>query len=87
MVAAHVSPKRAPPQLVREFLASLTTYVTTFDQPSRAQENLDYIKTTFGYKEEDIRKWLQSVAYPSDIGLVDLGLVVKTLEYVHDVCK
>ena len=53
MIAAH--PARAPSELVKPFLSTLTTYVTAFDsEEKRAKENVEFIKEKFGYPEEDI---------------------------------
>ena len=53
MIAAH--PIRAPSELVKPFLSTLTTYVTAFDsEEKRAKENVEFIKEKFGYPEEDI---------------------------------
>ena len=53
MIAAH--PVRAPSELVKPFLSTLTTYVTAFDsEEKRAKENVEFIKEKFGYPEEDI---------------------------------
>ena len=53
MIAAH--PTRAPSELVKPFLSTLTTYVTAFDsEENRAKENVEFIKEKFGYPEEDI---------------------------------
>ena len=53
MIAAH--PTRAPSELVKPFLSTLTTYVTAFDsEEKRAKENVEFIKEKFGYPEEDI---------------------------------
>ncbi|PVG04360.1 periplasmic binding protein-like II [Serendipita vermifera] len=112
MIAAHTSPKRAPPVEVREFLATLNTSVQTFsggllqskpvgieihgvpisplfrkdspkmkDTPMLRKEraNIDYIISQFGYEEMDVREWLSTVQYPSDVGLVPLDKVVQAL--------
>ena len=53
MIAAH--PTRAPSELVKPFLNTLTTYVTAFDsEEKRVKENVEFIKEKFGYPEEDI---------------------------------
>jgi len=37
------------------FLEALSTYVISFDTPdNRAGPNVEFIKETFGYREEDI---------------------------------
>ena len=41
---------------MRAFLQALTTYVSSFDAPDkRAGPNVEFIKETFGYHEEDVR--------------------------------
>lgn len=42
--------------------------------------NADYIVEKFGYPREDVNQWLDTVGYPEDVGLVDLKVVVQTLE-------
>src|SRR5271154_5442153 len=54
LIAAH--PTRAPRAAVRTFLVQLTQYVRTFDTPvSRKGPGLEFIKSTFGYPEKDIK--------------------------------
>jgi hypothetical protein len=55
LIAAHPSQERAPTQDLRAFLEALSTYVVSFDAPdNRAGPNVEFIKETFGYREEDI---------------------------------
>jgi hypothetical protein len=55
LIAAHPSQERAPTDEVRAFLVALSTYVVSFDAPeNRAGPNVEFIKETFGYPEEDI---------------------------------
>ena len=56
MIAAHVSEDRAPAQRVREFTATLTNYVRSFDSDeNRRNANIEFIKERFGYLEKDIK--------------------------------
>lgn len=53
MIAAH--PTRAPSELVKPFLGTLTTYVSAFDsEEKRVKGNVEFIKEKFGYPEGDI---------------------------------
>ena len=55
LIAAHSSQECAPTHEVRAFLEALSTYVVSFDAPDkRAGPNVEFIKETFGYREEDI---------------------------------
>ena len=56
MIAAHPSPDRVPSHELVAFLEVLSTYVIAFDAPeNRVGPNVEFIKETFGYPEEDIR--------------------------------
>jgi hypothetical protein len=56
LIAAHPSQDRAPSRELRAFLEALTTYVSSFDAlDNRAGPNVDFIKETFEYHEEDVR--------------------------------
>jgi len=56
LIAAHPSPDRAPSDELRAFQEALSTYVIAFDAPeNRVGPNVEFIKETFGYPEEDIR--------------------------------
>ena len=51
------------------------------DEKDEAEErNVHYIAQSFGYPEEDVKEWMDTVGYPEDVGLVDLAVVVQTLE-------
>ena len=55
LIAAHPSQERASARDLRTFLDALSTYVVSFDAPeNRAGPNVEFIKETFGYREEDI---------------------------------
>lgn len=67
MIAAHPSPTRAPAPAVIAFLDHLTTFVKAFDAPeARTSEDVEFIKARFGYKEEDVKAWLDTVKYTID---------------------
>ena len=62
MIAAHVSPIRAPPSEILQFVATLTQYVAAFDSvEKREKENVEYIKAKFGYPEDDIKVGVANV--------------------------
>jgi hypothetical protein len=51
------------------------------DEKHEAEErNVQYIVQSFGYPERDVKEWMDTVGYPEDVGLVDLAVVVQTLE-------
>jgi len=58
------------------------TPIATDEDASAAEHsaNADYIVEKFGYPREDVRQWLATVGYPDEVGLVDLKVVVQTLE-------
>lgn len=81
LIAAHPDPKRAPPEAVSKFLATLTTYVRAFDSPEkRASENVSFIKDKFGYPEEDITAWMKTVGYPADCAVIPKHVLTDTLD-------
>ncbi|KAI0681812.1 periplasmic binding protein-like II [Cerioporus squamosus] len=79
LIAAH--PTRAPPDALKPFLASLTTYVRAFDSPDkRASADVEFIKEKFGYPEEDIKAWLKTVGYPQDCAAIPRQVILETLD-------
>jgi len=81
MIASHVSNDRAPALSVRNFVASLTEYVRSFTSVEKRQkENIDFIKAHFGYPEEDIKAWLQTVEYPEDCTALSGKVIANTLD-------
>ncbi|KAK0469701.1 periplasmic binding protein-like II [Desarmillaria tabescens] len=73
-----------PPDALREFLTSLSTYVKTFDSPdSRASRNVEFIKTHFGYPEEDILAWLKTVGYPDDCLTIETKVITDALSVLQ----
>lgn len=72
LIAAHPSHDRAPSHELRTFLEALSTYVVAFDAPeNRAGPNVEFIKETFGYPEEDIG--VKFILIRWCIARVDLG--------------
>ncbi|KAJ7593329.1 periplasmic binding protein-like II [Mycena floridula] len=77
LIAAQ--PKASTEDLTR-FLASLTVHVREFDSAaSRASKNVQFIKDKFGYPEEDIKAWMQTVAYPEDCSTISRKVIAETL--------
>jgi len=80
LIAAHPSQERAPTHDLRAFLEALSTYVVSFDAPdNRAGPNVEFIKETFGYREEDIGAWLQTVRYPQNCSVIPEKIITDTL--------
>ncbi|KAH9994805.1 periplasmic binding protein-like II [Russula vinacea] len=80
LIAAHPSHVRAPSQELRAFLDALSTYVVSFDAPdNRAGPNVTFIKETFGYREEDISAWLETVRYPKNCTAIPEKIITNTL--------
>ncbi|KAH6913177.1 hypothetical protein BKA70DRAFT_1525200 [Coprinopsis sp. MPI-PUGE-AT-0042] len=78
LIAAN--PDRAQPADVSTFLHRLTEYVRRFDSDeSRENANVEYIKEKFGYPEEDIKAWLQTVRYPQNCQEIPNAVIVDTL--------
>ncbi|KAK7463504.1 hypothetical protein VKT23_006852 [Stygiomarasmius scandens] len=78
LIAARPS---ASSDAMKEFLTTLTTYVTKFDsEESRAKKNIAFIRDKFNYKEEDIQAWLKTVKYPKDCLTIDSKVIKDTLE-------
>jgi len=71
---------------LKEFLTTLSTYVRSFDLPeSRAspEKNLEFIKSKFGYGEEDIEAWMKTVGYPQDCLVIPKNVVEETLSVLE----
>jgi len=58
------------------------TPIATGEDASTAEHsaNADYIVERFGYPREDVKQWLATVGYPDEVGLVDLKVIVQTLD-------
>ncbi|KAG8919143.1 hypothetical protein FRC01_001450 [Tulasnella sp. 417] len=84
MIAAHTSPERCPRDNVINFAATLTSYVNDFDsEASRKVKDVEFIKKQFGYPEEDIKAWLETVGYPTDCTKIDGSMLVRTLSILE----
>ncbi|KAI0925809.1 hypothetical protein AcW1_008142 [Taiwanofungus camphoratus] len=82
LIAAH--PTRATADALRAFLGALTAHVRAFDSPAqRAGSDVEFIKRTFGYPEEDIRAWLKTVGYPQDCAAIPRTVIADTLEVLE----
>ncbi|KZS87769.1 periplasmic binding protein-like II [Sistotremastrum niveocremeum HHB9708] len=80
MIAAHTSPERAPHAEIRRFVATLTGYVRAFDsKEKRLHGNVEFIKERFGYPEEDIKAWMETVGYPEDCTAIPGKVITDTL--------
>ncbi|KIY69088.1 hypothetical protein CYLTODRAFT_373274 [Cylindrobasidium torrendii FP15055 ss-10] len=71
---------KTPAEDIKQFLASLSGYVSAFDLPeNRASKDVEFIKSRFGYPEEDIVAWLKTVGYPQNCLSLDAKIVTDTL--------
>ncbi|KAI9567409.1 periplasmic binding protein-like II [Boletus coccyginus] len=78
LIAAH--PTRAASCDVRAFLDRLSEFVRTFASAAqRAGPSVTFIQQTFGYPEEDVKAWLQAVAYPDDCAEVPTHVITDAL--------
>jgi len=85
MIAAHTDTTRAPPDQLRSFLSKLNDYVQAFNSAEkRSGDNIIFIKEKFKYPEADIKAWLETVSYPTDIRTVPEEVVTKTLNTLKD---
>ncbi|KAI0254945.1 periplasmic binding protein-like II [Lactifluus subvellereus] len=84
LIAAHPSQDRAPSHELRDFLQTLSSYVVAFDaSETRAGPNVEFIKEKFGYPEEDIRAWLETVTYPKDCAAIPESVITDTLNILE----
>ncbi|KZT22058.1 periplasmic binding protein-like II [Neolentinus lepideus HHB14362 ss-1] len=82
LIAAH--PSRATPDALRTFLDTLSTYVRAFDSPEkRAKDDVEYIKKTWGYPEEDVKAWLKTVGYPQDCASIPTKVITDTISVLE----
>ncbi|KAI6108059.1 hypothetical protein F5141DRAFT_1189085 [Pisolithus sp. B1] len=82
LIAAH--PERASPAELKIFLSSLTSYVREFQKPeARAGPSVEFIKKTFGYPEEDVKAWLQTVEYTLDCTQIHSEVLNRTLSVLE----
>jgi len=78
LIAAH--PTRTRASDVTQFLKSLSGYVWSFSSPEqRAGPSVEFIKEKFGYPEEDVKAWIQTVAYPEDCAEIPSRVLTETL--------
>jgi len=79
MIVARNPLSKEAVQEVKSFVASLTTVVRAFDAlESREHQNVEFIKTTFGYSEADVKEWMQTVAYPENCAVVKSEVIATT---------
>ncbi|CAE6466547.1 unnamed protein product [Rhizoctonia solani] len=82
LIAAH--PERAKPAALRNFLETLTEYVTKFDSDEqRAQVDVDLIRERFGYPEADIRAWLKTVRWVENCATIPGKVIMDTLSILE----
>jgi len=85
LIAAHPSHTRVPPELLRTFLNTLTTYVKAFDsQEHRETKNVEFIKRTWGYPEEDIKTWMETVKFTQDCTEISAHVITNTLSVLAE---
>ncbi|GAA5924954.1 hypothetical protein JCM1841_005378 [Sporobolomyces salmonicolor] len=67
---------------LQSFLPDLSASMHAFDSPAaRASDSVEFIKAQFGYPEEDVRAWLDQVAYPKgEAHEVSRAMVERTLD-------
>ena len=66
---------------LKEFLAKLTKSIHAFDTPAaRSTSSKEFVMGHFGYPEEDVESWLQTVTYPKvGVEVVEKATVLTTL--------
>jgi hypothetical protein len=68
---------------VKQFLAALGEYTTSFDsKEKRETENVAYVAKTFNQQESDVKEWLSTVAWYHDLAKVESKVVIDTLQWV-----
>lgn len=77
----------APPTLtsdarLTQFLADLSASIHAFDAAdARKGSSKEFILGHFGYEEEDVEAWLETVRYPTaGVEVVERATIVKTLK-------
>ncbi|KDQ59337.1 hypothetical protein JAAARDRAFT_34078 [Jaapia argillacea MUCL 33604] len=85
LIAAHPSPTRAPVETLTTFLTTLTAYVRSFDSAEKREsgENVEFIKNTWGYDEQDVKQWLGTVGYTGDCRKVEGKVIEETLSVLQ----
>ncbi|GAA5949469.1 hypothetical protein JCM21900_000230 [Sporobolomyces salmonicolor] len=79
---ATLSPSSPLLPTLQSFLPDLSASMHAFDSPAaRASDSVEFIKAQFGYPEEDVRAWLDQVAYPKgEAHEVSRAMVERTLD-------
>ncbi|KAJ3760030.1 periplasmic binding protein-like II [Lentinula raphanica] len=78
LVAAQSSTN---PESLTQFLTALSSHVNAFDSvQSRETKNIEFIRSKFGYKEQDIEAWMNTVGYPQDCLVISKDVVMTTLK-------
>ncbi|GAA5870509.1 hypothetical protein JCM1840_004785 [Sporobolomyces johnsonii] len=79
---ATLSPSSPLLPTLESFLPALSASMHAFDSPAaRASDSIEFIKAQFGYPEEDVRAWLDQVAYPKgDAHEISRDMVERTLD-------
>ncbi|GAA5882997.1 hypothetical protein JCM16303_006783 [Sporobolomyces ruberrimus] len=64
------------------FLSNLTKSIRDFDsKEARSKDSVEFVKTTFGYPEDDVRAWFDQVSYPQgEVKEVERAMVEKTFK-------
>ncbi|GAA5886388.1 hypothetical protein JCM5296_001891 [Sporobolomyces johnsonii] len=79
---ATLSPSSPLLPTLESFLPALSASMHAFDSPAaRASDSIEFIKAQFGYPEEDVRAWLDQVAYPKgEAHEISRDMVERTLD-------
>lgn len=66
--------------VLESFLSNLTKSIRAFDSPeARANESVEFVKSAFGYPEDDVRAWFDQVSYPTgEVNEIERSMVEKT---------
>jgi len=78
---AIVARPDTPKDHVKEFITRLDAEVQDFNSKESREngKDIEYIKKTLNYEEEDIKEWLKITDYPKDINEVQSSVVFDTL--------
>ncbi|GAA5902387.1 substrate-binding domain-containing protein [Sporobolomyces salmoneus] len=68
--------------VLESFLSNLTTSIRAFDSTeARSKDSVEFVKSTFGYPEEDVRAWFDQVSYPQgEVKEIERAMVEKTFK-------
>ncbi|KAG7089456.1 hypothetical protein E1B28_011141 [Marasmius oreades] len=70
---------------LKAFLSTLSTYVRSFDSPeNRSGKNVEFVKAKFGYPENDIVDWQNTVGYPDDCLSISKEVISETLRVLEN---